>query len=571
MKTKQWLYVTIMSLLDTSFSDLLRKGFRYDIETCRIERGDNSPEVVTQLYPHQMDGVKWMDMRHRMGCGFILADDMGLGKTIQIISHIIKDKDGLKTLVIVPKSILEQWHKEILRHTTYNEEDIYVYYQNNRKIPDLARIVLTTSQTLVHDKTTKDCLYSHSWYRVVIDESSGIRNKTTQFSKCVTRLQYKHGICISGTPINNDIKDIYPQLDFARIPKPSFMEGRKENWLEVARLCNQSKLEEWRSNYLLRRTKSILKLPPVQVQNIPLIMSKEEFKVYESTLRDAHSNFMHWNNTQDKNIETYTKVLYMVLRMRQSCNHPNLCSMNLLHGKNEGSCLYCGNYHEEMKNHNNCEQHIICNSCISKKTTTCLFCQMDPLQSGNSNSTKITELFKIRSRIDANDKMVVFSQWTSMLDVIGSRAKELGIKYARLDGSMGMSERERQQELFKTSPDCNMFLISLKAGGMGLNLTQANHVVLMDPWWNPFVEQQAIDRIYRIGQKKNIYVYKLYMSFTIEEWMNNLKMIKLEKSNIAIGKCDFTMGISGSLGQKEIDGLFQYVNSYVGELGRRVK
>jgi hypothetical protein len=92
----------------------------------------------------------------------------------------------------------------------------------------------------------------------------------------------------------------------------------------------------------------------------------------------------------------------------------------------------------------------------------------------------------------------------------------------------------------------------------------------VDPWWNPFVEQQAIDRIYRIGQKKNIHVYKLYMSFTIEEWMNNLKMIKLEKSNIAIGKCDFTMGISGSLGQKEIDGLFQYVNTYVGELSRRI-
>lgn len=559
-----------MNLFDKSFSELLQKGFRYDIVTGRIERGCNSPEVVTQLYPHQMDGVKWMDERHHKGDGFILADDMGLGKTIQIISHIIKDKEGLKTLIIVPKSILEQWHKEILRHTTYNEEDIYVYYQNNRKIPKTVRIVLTTSQTLVHDKTTKDCLYSQSWYRVVIDESSGIRNKTTQFSKCVTRLQYKHGICVSGTPINNDIKDIYPQLDFAHIPKPSFMEGRKDNWLEVARRCNQYKLEEWRSNYLLRRTKSILKLPPVHVHDIPLIMSKEEFTVYESTLRDAHYNFMHWNNTQDKNIESYTKVLYMVLRMRQSCNHPNLCSMNLLHGKNEGSCLYCGNYHEDMKNYNCCEKHIICNSCISKKTPTCIFCQMDPLESGNSSSTKITELFKIRSRINANDKMVVFSQWTSMLDVISSRARELGIKFARLDGSMSMSERERQQELFKTSPDCNMFLISLKAGGMGLNLTQANHVVLMDPWWNPFVEQQAIDRIYRIGQKKNIHVYKLYMSFTIEEWMNNLKMIKLEKSNIAIGKCDFTMGISGSLGQKEIDGLFQYVNTYVGELSRRI-
>lgn len=560
-----------MSLMDHSLSTLLAKGFRLDIRTCRIERGLNRPELVTQLYPHQVDGIKWMDTRHQIGSGFILADDMGLGKTIQIIGHIIKDEEGRRTLIVVPKSILEQWHKEIMRHTTYNEEDIYIYYQNNRKVPESARIVLTTSQTLVHDKTTKDCLYSQEWYRVVIDESSGIRNKTTQFSKCVTRLKYKHGICISGTPINNDIKDIYPQLDFARIPKPSFMEGRRDNWLEIARICNQSQLEEWRSNYLLRRTKSILKLPPVQVKNIPLIMTKEEFEVYSATLRDAHFNFMNWNTTRDKSIETYTKVLYMVLRMRQSCNHPNLSAMNLLHGKNEGCCLYCGNSHEEMKNHNCCEKHVICNNCISKKTETCIFCKMDPMNTGNSTSTKITELFKIRSQIPSSEKMVVFSQWTSMLDVIGNRADELGVQYARLDGSMCMSERERQQELFKRSPDCNMFLVSLKAGGMGLNLTQANHVILMDPWWNPFVEQQAIDRIYRIGQKRNIYVYKLYMSFTIEEWMNNLKMIKLEKSNIAIGKCDFTMGISGSLGQKEIDGLFQYVNTYVEELARRVK
>lgn len=564
----------------SEFWQLVQKGYNYDIVNQRYERGDNHVEFISVLYPHQIDGVNWMYNRIKRShnIGFVLADDMGLGKTIQILAHITADKpkkDGSprQTLVIVPKSILQQWYRETLKHTTYNQSDVYIYYQNNREIPNNARIIITTSQTLVHDMGVKNrkTLLGHFWHRVVIDESSAIRNRNTQFYKSTSRLMYRYGICVSGTPINNDIKDLYPQIEFARIPKPEFMANcRGNDWLKMAKICNQELLESWRTKYLLRRTKTMLKLPPAIPQSIELIMSPDELEAYSSAMASAQYNYNSWNYSKNKTLDGYSRVLLQILRMRQACNHCNLSNMNSIHS-NEKACLYCGNYDEDMKNINPCDKHVVCSNCIPRKVSTCWFCSIDPIQPKNNSSTKINKLFQLVSKIPEDEKIVVFSQWTSMLSIIKSRAKTLGYQYANLDGSMVVNERERQIKRFNRDKSCRIFLVSLKAGGMGLNLTRANHVFLMDPWWNPFIEQQAIDRAHRIGQKRPVYIYRFYMKYTIEDWMNQLKLIKIDRSNMVIGKCEFNMGTSSTVNKKDIEGLFKFTSGYMTELRNRVQ
>lgn len=557
------------------YNKLIKKNYRIDSENNRVYRPSISePKFIGNLMPHQKTGVEWMlnrEFNNEGKIGFIMADDMGLGKTVQIIYHIIATyKPGRKSLIIVPKSILDQWQQEVYKYTNLGGNDIVVYYQNKREIHKDSIITITTGQTLVNDTKYKKLL-AELWYRVVIDESSCIRNKTTQLCKSVFKLKYTYGICMSGTPVNNDIKDLIPQLDFCKIPPPPFMNNVKtKNWLGIARVCNQTELENWRQKYLIRRTKEVLKLPGVTTHMIELIMSPDEFEAYKTAVNRAMDAFANWYHTHNRDLNMYTGVLVQLLRMRQSCDHCNLSNMSMIH-KSDDSCIMCGQYSDDMINNNNCDAHIICNDCLSKKSTgECQLCRIDPICNNNTGSTKINHLFSLYDKIPHNEKVVVFSQWTSMLDIIGKHADKLGIEYTRLDGSMSIKHRVEAQKQFYKDDSCRLFLLSLKAGSMGLNITRANHVVLVDPWWNPFIEQQAIDRVHRIGQIRPVSVYRINMKYTIEEWTTNLKQSKIEQSRLIIGKCPFTMGVTTNVNNNDMEKLFRFVNNHMDPLNKLV-
>lgn len=559
--------------MDTNFFDLINKGYQYNLCENSLERGYILPKMTSKLLPHQLIGMKWMknhihneNIKNGKGIGFILADDMGLGKTVQILSHVIdtfKTNTNNNTLVIVPKSIIDQWYNECIKHTNLTKKDICIYYGPKRYLVDCF-ITLTTSQTLVNDLNKKyNTLFTKKWKRVIIDESSNIRNKKTKFSKSVMLLNYTYGICLSGTPINNTVKDLYPQLDFCRIPRPAFMSryGRSD-WLGSAMYCNQTQLEKWREKYILRRTKAILNIPSPVHHNIDLIMNENELLSYKTALEKARSNFFHWSASNNRNLEEYSKVLLQILRMRQSCNHSDLSEMSYIKKADKSNaCIYCGNFGDFIVNVNCCDKHILCKSCLPQKPKNCWFCDINPIKSSNNVSTKINRLFEIISHIPQNEKCVIFSQWNSMLDIMSSKAKSLSYSFSRLDGTMTLNAQENQIKDFRHKN--RLFFVSLKAGGLGLNLTEANHVFLVDPWWNPFIEQQAIDRIHRMGQYKTVHIYRFYMKYTIEEWMINLKLHKLDKSNLVIGKCEFNMGQTKVVTKGEIDGLFNFVTSYL--------
>ena len=560
---------------------LLKHGAIYDIKKNSFILNEvytqKEIRMKSKLYRHQIEASEWLENHEKNGNGCILADDMGLGKTLEILSYIINADTKLskiykrKTLIVVPKSILNQWEKEIHTHTTIPKDMVYIYYNKNRRIPKKAWIVLTTHQTLVQDQNYKDKpLYTVQWHRVIIDESHCIRNIKTKVSSCCLNLKKRIGICVSGTPINNYINDLYTQIDFSNIPIPSFGRSfRHDEWLNSSIHLFPQGLEDWRKKYILRRTKKdVLTLPPLTVHRVQLNFSEEEYFAYERAIKDAQRVYSIWNTSFNKTINDYVGVLIQVLRMRQACDHMNLFNMSNIHGdKRDGNCcVLCGeniDLQEGLQNKNVCKDHIICNRCISVKTTECHLCRIDPILTGNNKSTKIDKLIEILKTVGASGKKktVVFSQWTSMLDIIESRFRDEHIRFSRLDGSMTASEREKQREKFSKEND--VFLVSLKAGSVGLNLTDAEVVVLFDPWWNPFIEWQAFDRVHRIGQTHPVTVYCLEIKYSVEDWMDKLKCRKSDCSRIIIGKCEFTGSSGGSSGinKNDVEDMFTYVHT----------
>jgi SNF2 family DNA or RNA helicase len=465
------------------------------------------PESLNaELRPYQLDGLNWLNFLDEFNFGACLADDMGLGKTIQIIAFILsqREKSAHNTnLVVVPASLIFNWQAEVAKfapsikiRTVYGADrlkDIHEF--------DDYEIVLTSYGTLLADIRF---LKAYRFNYVFLDESQSIKNPDSQRYKAVRLLQSRNKVVLTGTPIENNTFDLYGQLSFAC---PGLL-GTKQQFKELYSVpIDQFKdtkrakeLQQRISPFILRRTKEQVakELPDKTEMVIYCEMGKEQREVYEAAVQDVKDYIE--GVSEDDLKKSSMHILQGITRLRQICNSAELLKDDKFYG--------------------------------------------------NASSKMETLLEQIENKA-SNHKILVFSQFVGMLDLIRKELHERGIAHEYLTGQT--RNREAVVNSFQDNPEVRVFLISLKAGGVGLNLTRADYVYIVDPWWNPAVENQAIDRTYRIGQEKNVVAVRLICPDTIEE-----KIMKLQetKKDLVGDLIKTESSIYKSLSKKDLLGLF---------------
>ena len=453
----------------------------------KINEVEPPEHLKTILRPYQVAGFQWLHYLCNVGWGGILADDMGLGKTVQALSflqHFRKTFNGLRALVVCPTTLIYNWENEIKKFTPALTYHIHHGSTRTRAIEDLLKydITITTYGTLRSD--IKFFLGVKFDY-VLLDESQAIKNPASKVTKAACLLNAKHRLCMSGTPLQNNTFDIYAQMNFLNPGMLGSIEFfRQEFAIPIDKLGEPDRKEHLRRllyPFILRRTKEQVAkdLPEKQEMILWCEMQAEQRKIYDAYRNDYRSKILGSIDEQGIGRSQFT-ILQGLMKLRQICDSPAIL-----------------NEDEVFENH----------------------------------SIKIEELAREITEDMSNHKALVFSQFLGMLGLIRQKLEELGVKYEYFDGSTSAPDREKAIQNFQNNDDVRVFLISLKAGGVGLNLTAADYVYIVDPWWNPAVEQQAIDRTHRIGQTKNIFAYRMICKDTIED-----KILQLQEKKRALAK-----------------------------------
>jgi SNF2 family DNA or RNA helicase len=437
------------------------------------------------LRPYQVSGFQWLNYLSEVNWGGILADDMGLGKTVQALSflHHYKSEQGkLKALVVCPTTLMFNWENEIKKFTPSLSWYIHHGSTRSQQMETFlsADIVITTYGTLRSDIQ----LFAESEFDcVILDESQAIKNPHSKVTKAASLLNAKNRLCMSGTPLQNNTFDMYAQMNFLNPGMLGSMEFfRQEFAIPIDKFGEKDQKEHLRKllyPFILRRTKEQVAkdLPEKSEMILFCEMNDEQRKIYDAYRNDYRDKIL--GVVEDKGVQrSQLTILQGLMKLRQICDSPSIVN-------------------DEEKYPN--------------------------------VSVKLEELGREISENIGNHKALVFSQFLGMLALIKEKMKELGIDYAYFDGSTSAPDREKAIQRFQNDENCRVFLISLKAGGVGLNLTAADYVYIVDPWWNPAVEQQAIDRTHRIGQTKNIFAYRMICKDTVED-----KILKLQERKRAL-------------------------------------
>lgn len=428
-----------------------------------------------ELRPYQLAGFQWLVFLNEAGWGGILADDMGLGKTVQALAFFLHYKNNhpdAKFLVVCPTTLIYNWENEIKKFTPEITYTIHHGPKRTGNINDFAPydIIITTYGTMRSDiKILKEIDFDYA----LLDESQSIKNPQSQVAKASLLLNTKNRLALSGTPVQNNTFDLYAQLNFLN---PGILGSREFFMNEFATPIDKfqepeimSQLKKLTYPFLLRRTKEQVAkdLPEKTEQMLFCEMGDEQRKVYEFYRSMYQSQILGMIEQQGIQ-KSQMHILQGLTKLRQICDSPAILN-------------------EEIRYPN--------------------------------HSVKLDELAREITENTGNHKVLIFSQFIGMLSLIKQELEKQKIPYVYFDGSTTATERERAIQKFQNEEDCRVFVISLKAGGIGLNLTAADYVYIVDPWWNPAVEQQAIDRTHRIGQTKNIFAYRLICKDTIEEKM----------------------------------------------------
>lgn len=467
------------ALLDGDVKNELRSYKQKFEGTDAIQEVEVPKDLKATLRHYQKDGLNWLNFLDDFNFGACLADDMGLGKTIQILAFILSQREKTPhntNLVVVPASLIFNWKAEIKKFAPSIK--VKTIYGNDRVKTtdnfDRFEVILTSYGTLLSDiRFLKDYRFNY----IFLDESQNIKNPESQRYKAVRMLQSRNKVAITGTPIENNTFDLYGQLSFAC---PGLF-GSKQQFADlystpIDQFKDKKRAEELQRKirpFILRRTKEqVAKELPDKTEIILYCeMGDEQREVYEANKKEIQDFIM--NKSEDELPKSSMHVLKSITQLRQICNSAAL----LADGKSY-------------------------------------------LQA----SSKIEVLLEQIQDKAGQHKILVFSQFVGMLNLIKKRLETAGIKYEYLTGQI--KNREEVVQSFQNNNDISVFLISLKAGGTGLNLTEADYVYLVDPWWNPAVENQAIDRAYRIGQHKNVMAVRLICPDTIEEKIMKLQATK---------------------------------------------
>ncbi len=487
----------------------LEKKYEQLKEFKTIKEIDAPAHLVPILRPYQVSGFHWLNYLHEVNWGGILADDMGLGKTIQALSflHYYKSHYGqLRALVVCPTTLIFNWENEIKKFApglTYRIHHGGERLRNKEALNSFD-IIITTYGTLRSDiKLLMDVPLDY----VVLDESQAIKNPASKVTKAACLLRAKHRLCMSGTPLQNNTFDIFAQMNFLNPGMLGSIEFfRQEFAIPIDKFGEPDRKDHLRKllfPFILRRTKEqVAKDLPDKTETILFCeMEEEQRKVYDAYRNDYRDKILGTIETQGIQKSQLT-ILQGLMKLRQICDSPAIL-----------------NETDRYPNH----------------------------------SIKLDELSREISENIGNHKALIFSQFLGMLALIKAKLIELDIPFAYFDGSTTAVDREKAIREFQDNDSCRVFLISLKAGGVGLNLTAADYVYIVDPWWNPAVEQQAIDRTHRIGQTKNIFAYRMICKDSIEDKILLLQDRKRLLAKDLIADDD---GFVKSLSREDVEYLF---------------
>jgi superfamily II DNA or RNA helicase len=460
---------------------------------------DLAPEFDRQLRPYQRLGAAWLWHLHRHGLGGVLADEMGLGKTLQALALLSAlpragragaPPSDAGALVVCPASLVENWRREAARFTP--ELRVFVHH-GTRRLEDAAAIaahdlVITSYGTLARDR---ERFAEIRFATIVADEAQHIKNRRSQNAAALRSLRAASRFLLTGTPLENSLDDLRSLFEFLLpgylTPVPPGTRGEERVWFD-------QRLREQVAPYLLRRTKAAVapELPPRIEQVVWCEFSGSQAALYRQYQESAERELLDLAAAGASEAKLKFAALTQLLRLRQICCDPRLVRRAVPGGDEAGAAADAG----------------------------------DP----GRDSGKLDAFRELLAEaVDDGHRILVFSQFTSLLALLRAELETEGTGYCYLDGSLAPRARQAEVDRFQEDPSIPVFLISLKAGGTGLNLTGADTVIHFDPWWNPAAEAQATDRAHRIGQTRTVTSYKLIVSGSVEE-----KVLALQDSKRAL-------------------------------------
>ncbi len=435
------------------------------------------PKVKAKLREYQEYGYKWLSYLIDNNLGGCLADDMGLGKTLQAISVLTRlhEKKGTKSLVIMPKSLIYNWESEIKKFSPKLKVGIYYGNFRNRDIIKKSSVILTTYGTIRNDI---EIIRDYDFDVVILDESQNIKNVNAQTTKAIMLLNAKHRIALSGTPIENNLSELYSLFRFLNPSMFGTMEEFNNFYaIPIQKENDQEAIEELKKKvypFILRRIKKeVLKDLPDKIEKTMYIeMNPEQKKLYEER-RNYYYNMVHSQIKENGIGKTQFFILQALNELRQITSCPEAKSVGVTSSKRE----------------------VLINNIL------------DAVENGH--------------------KVLVFTNYINSIKNICEDLDKYGVKYLSMSGST--KDRQLLVDKFQKDSKYKVFVMTLKTGGVGLNLTAADTIFIYDPWWNKTVENQAIDRAYRLGQDRTVFSYKLILKDTIEE-----KILQLQESKIKL-------------------------------------
>ena len=495
---------------DDNYKKIVKQISKKEIEEdIRLPKG-----LKSELRNYQVTGFKWLKILDEYQFGGILADDMGLGKTIQLLavlqSYIEEEKNPKPSMVVCPSSLSLNWKNEINKFTP-EIKTLVISGTAEERMTQIESIrdynLVITSYDLLKRDIESYKLANYDFKYIIADEAQYIKNNNTQNAKAIKEINSETRFALTGTPIENSLSELWSIFDFI-MPGYLYSYKKFKDVYETQIIRDNDgwaieKLKMQIEPFILRRTKKqvLTELPDKTITVLNNEMQDEQLKLYMSFLSNARDEVKNEikNNGFDK---SQIKILALLMRLRQICCHPS---------------LFISNYEGE-----------------SSKLNQCIELLKDAISSGH--------------------KILLFSGYSSMLEIIEKELKKENIEYFKLTGQTNVGDRIKLVEEFNNNDEIKVFLISLKAGGTGLNLIGADMVIHYDPWWNLSAENQATDRTYRIGQKKNVQVYKLITKDSIEERIYELQE---RKANLAKTMLSTETTFINKLSKEDIMSLFE--------------
>jgi len=447
--------------------------------------------LKADLRSYQKRGFSWLVQNVDLGFGSILADDMGLGKTLQVLTLILhlKNQNKLKkkVLVVAPTSLLFNWEREIEKFCP--SLNSFIYHGQNREIPKKDLDIVITSYGMI--RQDEKLFKKEKWFLMVVDEAQNIKNPLTKQTKAIKSIASDNKIALSGTPVENRLADYWSIFDFTNKHYLSTAKKFTKRFIvPIEKERDKNALDTFKmitKPFILRRLKSdksiIADLPDKIVNDVYCNLSPNQTALYQEMVDSIMEEVDNSEGIDRKGL-----IFKLINALKQICNHPNQFTK-------------------------------------SKKPVV------------TKDSGKLEVLMNILENINENnEKVLIFTQYVEMGNIIKDLVENaLNTEVMFLHGSLTRKKRDEMVNAFQTNSQKKIFIVSLKAGGTGLNLTAANNVIHYDLWWNPAVENQATDRAYRIGQKDNVMVYRLITTGTFEEKINDMIKAKEELAEITVG------------------------------------